>query len=185
MKKAVLFLSILTVCVSLGAQSLADLARTEKARRESYRGRHAVVIRSEDLMRVQKVPAVEVIRPEGEPTGAFETEGQPVEPGTASAAGEAANPQPGLSVPAMEPPAAEQSAPGTRAGANIALEAQLSAARELVDLLTLKMSALRQQYEHQDAMIPGYVIQEQLAETEKRLLKAQSQLARIEAQAKK
>ena len=174
MKKTVLFLAALTLSVSLSAQSLADLARKEKARRESYKGRHAVVIRNEELMRIQKVPAVEIRYPEGEFSGDFGTEEQPLEPGTASVSGEAA-----------EQAVIEESAPGPRPGPNIALEAQLSAARDLVDLLTTKINALRQQFEYQDTMVPGYVIQEQLVETEKRLLKAQSQLARIEAQAKK
>ena len=62
------------------------------------------------------------------------------------------------------------------------LEAQLKAANELVDLLTTKMAALRQQFESQDAMVPGYVIQQQLDETSQRLVKAQAQQARIEAQ---
>jgi uncharacterized small protein (DUF1192 family) len=44
------------------------------------------------------------------------------------------------------------------------------------------MNALRQQFESQDAMVPGYVIQQQLDETNQRLLKAQAQQARIEAQ---
>jgi hypothetical protein len=65
------------------------------------------------------------------------------------------------------------------------LEAQLKAADELVDLLTIKMNALRQQYENQDAMVPGYVIQEQIAETNQRLMKAQAQQARIQAEMNK
>ena len=44
------------------------------------------------------------------------------------------------------------------------------------------MNALRQQLEFQDAMVPGYVIQQQLDETNQRLLKAQAQQARIEDQ---
>jgi hypothetical protein len=44
------------------------------------------------------------------------------------------------------------------------------------------MNALRQQFEYQDAMVPGYVIQQQLDETNQRLVKAQAQQARIEAQ---
>jgi hypothetical protein len=61
------------------------------------------------------------------------------------------------------------------------LEAQLRSARDQVDLLTTKMGALKQQYESQDGMTPGYVLQQQLEETSQRLLKAQAQQARIEA----
>jgi hypothetical protein len=47
------------------------------------------------------------------------------------------------------------------------------------------MASLRQQFEAQDAMVPGYVIQQQLDETNQKLVKAQAQLARIEALAAK
>jgi hypothetical protein len=47
------------------------------------------------------------------------------------------------------------------------------------------MNALRQQYEFQDAMVPGYVIQEQIVETNRRLVKAQAQEARIQAEMEK
>jgi hypothetical protein len=65
------------------------------------------------------------------------------------------------------------------------LEAQFKAAQELVDLLTTKMNALRQQYEFQDVMVPGSVIQEQMAETNQRLVKAQAQEARIRSEMEK
>lgn len=41
------------------------------------------------------------------------------------------------------------------------------------------------QYEAQDSMVPGYVIQQQLDETNQRLVKAQAQQARIEAMVEK
>jgi hypothetical protein len=47
------------------------------------------------------------------------------------------------------------------------------------------MNALRQQYEFQDAMVPGSVIQEQMAETNQRLVKAQAQEARIRSEMEK
>jgi molybdenum cofactor biosynthesis enzyme MoaA len=73
----------------------------------------------------------------------------------------------------------------TLRGVEKALEAQLKAAQELVDLLTTKMNALRQQYEAQDAMVPGYVIQQQMDETGQRLARAQAQEARIRAEMSK
>jgi len=68
-----------------------------------------------------------------------------------------------------------------REGGNGTLEAQLKASKDLIDLLTTKMNALRQQYEAQDSMVPGYVIQQQLDEMGQRLVKAEAQQARIEA----
>ena len=183
MKKALLFLAILGLSVSLSGQSLADLARKEKARRESFRGRHAVVIRNADLRRVQKVPGVEITYPDAESGGIPETEGQAAEPGAAGAEETgAASSEASPSEPPPETAPGDEPSQGSRGAPNVALEAQLGAARELVDLLKTKINSLRQQYEFQGAMVPGYVIQEQLVETEKRLLKAQAQLARIEAQ---
>lgn len=193
MKKAFLFFAILGLSVSLSAQSLADLARKEKARREGFRGRHAVVIRNVDLMRVQKAPAVEITYPDAEAGEILGTEGPVSEPraagaeeagssGSSPGAADASSSQASLSGSPSETAPGDEPSQGPRGVPNVALEAQLSAARDLVDLLKTKITALRQQYESQDAMVPGYVIQEQLVETEKRLLKAQAQLARIEAQ---
>jgi hypothetical protein len=43
------------------------------------------------------------------------------------------------------------------------------------------MNALRQRYESQNSMVPGYVIQEQLDELNRRLTRAQARQAAIEA----
>ncbi len=60
MKRAALFVVVFGLAASLGAQSLADLAKQEKARRESLKGRHAVVVRNADLLKIQKAPAVQI-----------------------------------------------------------------------------------------------------------------------------
>jgi len=190
MKRLLIFLAILGLAVSLSAQSLADLAKKEKARRESLKGRHAVVIRNADLLRVQKVPAVQVTNPDEAFGEDLAGEGQDVDPETVAEADEPISLPSGSGAPGRRivpkvgpdgPPLAgvadrDQAEPGGT------LEAQLKAAAELVDLLSTKMAALRQQFEAQDAMVPGYVIQQQLDETNQRLLKAQAQQARIEAQ---
>lgn len=193
MKKLLVFIAVFGFAASLGAQSLANLAKMEKARRESLKGRNAVVVRNADLLRVQKVPAVQVVNPDeisGEVVSG-EGEGQDVVPGTVSGESEPANlpsgsgaPQSRRIVPSVSPNGplitGEENRDRSEGGAT--LEAQLKAANEIVDLLTTKMAALRQQFEFQDAMVPGYVIQQQLDETNQRLMKAQAQQARIEAQ---
>jgi 3-dehydroquinate synthase class II len=161
MKKALIVIGILGMSVSMAAQSLVDLAKKEKERRESYRGRHAVVIRNIDLLRVKKLPSVQVGNPDEAADEVPVGEGQDVEP---------------VTFPADYVQDREQ------AEYMKSLEAQLKAATEQVDLLTTKMNALRQQFEAQDAMVPGYVIQQQLDETSQRLVKAQAQLARIQAE---
>jgi hypothetical protein len=193
MKRLLIVIIVFGFAASLGAQSLTDLAKMEKARRESLKGRNAVVVRNADLLRVQKVPAVQVVNPDeiaGE-TVAAEGEGPAVEPGTVSEESEPANLPSGSGAPpsrrimpsvAPNGPLITGEANRDQAEGGGTLEAQLRAATELVDLLTTKMAALRQQFEFQDAMVPGYVIQQQLDETNQRLLKAQAQQARIEAQ---
>jgi hypothetical protein len=186
MKRSLLFIVILGLAASLGAQSLAELSKKEKARRESLKGPKAAVIRNVDLLRVQKTPAVEVAPPEAEttevlegeePLGATEggTAGEPS--GTGAPSGRRITPRVGPDGPLITGEANRDQSEGGGT-----LEAQLQGAKELVDLLTTKMNALRQQLESQDAMVPGYVIQQQLDETNQRLLRAQAQQARIEDQ---
>jgi hypothetical protein len=189
MKKILMLLAVLGLAASVGAQSVADLAKREKKRRESLKGQHAVVVKNEDLMRVKKVAAVQVSNPD-----AAVPEAQDVEPAT---------------VPSDADGAISPSSPGAASGRNIVprvaangplitgdanrdqaetggtLDAQLKSANDLVDLLTTKMNALRQQFEFQDNMVPGYVIQQQIDETGQRLIKAQAQQARLQAEMEK
>jgi len=190
MKKFLLFAAVLGLAASLGAQNLAELAKKEKARRESLKGRHAAVITNAGLLKVRKTGAVEVTPPEPEPAEMLAGE-------EAGAAAEATPPETETgalpsgtgapsrrNVPRTAPngPLITGEAGRDQAEGGGTLDAQLKAAKDLVDLLTTKMNALRQQFEAQDAMVPGYVIQQQLDETNQRLLKAQAQQARIEAQ---
>jgi len=188
MKRLLLFAAVVGLAASLSGQSLTELAKREKARRESLKGRHAVVVKNADLLRVQKVPGVEVTPPDtaaaedlaAETQGAVsgETESPASQPSGSGAPAARRNvPRAGADGPLITGEADRD-----RADGGGTLDAQLQAAKDLVDLLTTKMNALRQQYEYQDGMVPGYVIQQQLDETNKRLLKAQAQQARIEAQ---
>ena len=192
MKKALIFLAVLCFAALLGAQSVVDLAKREKERREGLKGRHAVVVKNIDLLRVQKLPAVEVIIPD---TAAGEEtlgEAQDVDPANISSDPDQAVPPSGSEAPPVRqivPPVAADGPTIIGSGESVdkpssgeTLEVQLKAAVDLVDLLTLKLSALRQQYEFQDAMVPGTVIQEQIVDTNQRLVKAQAQQARIQAE---
>lgn len=194
MKRMLVFAAVIALAASLGAQSLTELAKREKARRDSLNGRHAVVIRNADLFRVQKTPAVQVIDPDAVGAQNISAEGQDVQPATASEDTEPANLPSGSGASSGRRivPRVGQDGPLITGDVNRdqaegggTLEAQLKAAKDLVDLLTTKMNALRQQYEYQDAMVPGYVIQQQIDETNQRLVKAQAQQARIEAQLEK
>lgn len=168
MKRIWIVVAVLGLTASLGAQSLADLAKREKARREGL-ARHAVVIKNQDLLLIKKVPAVEVTRPEGE--------GWPAE--------EAQAPDQAVAAEGQGNEAAQEPAP---AGGNAAsgipegigqLQDQLKAADALVEELTNEMNSLRQQFESQNAMVPGYIIQERMDETSQRLSQALTRQAKI------
>jgi hypothetical protein len=191
MKKALILVAVLVFNLAVSAQSVADLAKREKSRREAFKGRHAQVVKNIDLLRVRKVAAVEITTPDRAvdetalaeiPEIQPETEGQEEEGGVLpSGSGAPSSRRIVPRVSADGPVLIEDSASGEPSFAGRTLDAQLKAANELVDLLETKMSALRQQFEYQDAMVPGYVIQQQLDETNQRLLKAQAQQARIQA----
>jgi len=195
MKRILLILAVIGLVASLGAQSVTELAKREKARRESFKGRHAAVIKNADLLRVRKVPGVEVSDPDAAVGEAALDETQGVEPTTVSSDTEPSVSPSGSGAPsgrrivprvaADGPSIMGDAATPDQAASGKTLEAQLNAANELVDLLTTKMNALRQQYEYQDAMVPGYVIQQQIDETNQRLVKAQAQEARIKAEMEK
>lgn len=177
MKRALIVVAVLGLTVSLGAQSLTELAKREKERRAQYRGRHAVVVTSRELALVKKTGAVVVTIPEtwpGDETAAG--------PEAAEAAYDG-----GLVNSRSDPGAAEETAAAAEAVEDPipdnaeALAGQLRAIDELVDGLTAEMNALRQRYESQNSMVPGYVIQEQMDELNRRFSRAQARQAAIEA----
>jgi len=194
MKRLLIVLAVIGFTASLGAQSVVELAKREKARRESLAGRHAAVVNNHDLLQVKKTSAVEVAIPvqEGSERALAEDQGtdaaalpsddaQSVPPSGSGA------PSGHRIVPSVSPngPLITGDLNRDQAEGRGTLEAQFKSANELVDLLTTKMNALRQQFEFQDAMVPGSVIQEQMAETNQRLVKAQAQQARIQAEMEK
>ena len=176
MKKALIFLAVIGLAASLGAQSLVELAKREKERRESFRGRHIVFVKNRDILQVKKVAAVEVTNPDAVP-------GDDLQGGAATDVSDDAGlaRPPSGSKAASRPTLMGDNAPTAATEGGGPLEDQLKAADELVDQLTTEMNALLQQYEAQNAMVPGSVIQQQLEETNQRLVQAQNRQARIRA----
>lgn len=176
MKRALIFLAVIGLAASLGAQSLVELAKREKERRESFRGRHAVVVTNRGLLLVKKVAAVEVTNPDAVPgddlQGAAATDISD-DAGLATA--------PSGSKAASRPARMGDNATDDPTEGGGPLEDQLQAADELVDQLTTEMNALLQQYEAQNAMVPGSVIQQQIEETNQRLVRAQARQSKIRA----
>lgn len=168
MKRVLVILAVLGLAAALEAQSLAELAKREKARRETFRGRHAVVIKNKDLLQVKKAPAVEVNNPAVTDDG--EQVPEPVDPSTDIAGGTGLRPRPA---------AGTEGDPGAEAEGGGPLEDQLKVVDGVVENLTNEMNALRLQFEAQDNMVPGYVIQQQMDELNQRLVKAQARQAAI------
>ncbi len=197
MKRLIAVLIVFGCATNLSAQSVADLARKERERREALKDRRATVVTNDDLLRVTKRPAVEVssrapgwdIVEADDPDRATGLESA-AGPGTVVSAPAAADegssrritPRVTSPGPSLMPDQEAVDQAGTGAGP---LEAQLKAAEELVDLLETKLAALKQEYEFQTSMVPNYVIEKQLNDTFQRLQKAQAQEARIRADLEK
>jgi hypothetical protein len=95
MKKIASFIAFAVFSTLLASQSLVDVAKQERERREKLKGKNVKVVTNADLQTIKKTPAIEIATmPPGEETAA-ETpaeaglpEGQPAE----AAAGRAAGP---------------------------------------------------------------------------------------------
>ncbi len=150
----------------LWSQSLAELAKKERERRESLKEKKAVVITNEDLARVKRKPALE--------TGAATVER--VEPPTAESVDQAA---PSRSASRVMPVTIDQVSPplfsGGAATEQQGLEERYQKAKEYVELLTLKLNALWQEFYSLDDMTPRDQIQQAIAETFLKLQKAQEE----------
>lgn len=178
---AALFLPLLLVSF-LQSQSLADLAKKEKERRAALKGKHAAVVTTKDLAKSTRRPAVEAAEQEQ----AAEEAG--VETGEAGA-------QAGQEGAA--PPAAQQAAEAAVEPEKAAAEAEKSAPTpqdiqkkqneladlaqqkaEMVDLLTLKLNSLYQEFYGLDNLKSREMIQVQISDTYDKLLKAETDSAK-------
>jgi hypothetical protein len=186
-----------TLCLTLllagflQAQSLADLAKKEKERRAALKGR-ATIITSADIAKVKKRPAVETAAVEQ--AAGEELAVQADEAGaTASQAGaEAATTVTGAEEAVVEPPAAEkpaEAAPPEAAPAMTDKDVQARALeltkavedkQERVDLLTLKMNSLYQEFYSLDNLKSREMLQAQISDTYDKLLQAESDARKAE-----
>jgi len=141
-------------------QSLTEAAKKEKERRESLKGKAGVVVTNADLAGTKKKPAVALQTPaEGEKPAAIPAV-KSVEPSS----GEAAPPV-DLQTEAKKKFDEKKSE----------LEGRLSKAKEMVELLDLKMNALRQQFYSFNSMTSKDQIQKQISETYQKLQAAQTE----------
>jgi hypothetical protein len=170
-------IAVLSVCLvligSLYGQSVVELSRREKARREGLKGRAARVVMNADLAALQKLPAATT--PE---TAAAKPE-TPNRPNQtpADATREDMSPAVAPNGPLLYNPA---DADSFKSGGN--LEARLKAAHEEVNRLTTQMNLLMQQINILNTMTPRGVYQQQIDETYQKLLKAQDEEAKLKAE---
>lgn len=190
MKKVIAFLVLAGFAATLSAQSVAELARREKERRASLKDRRVHVVTNDDLLRLNKKPAIEVAPTGWDTVEADEPDAPPEQPAGSvvsaepASAGTSRRITPRVTAPGPSLMGDTEATDQTGTGAG-PLDAQLQAAEELVDLLETKLAALKQEYEFQTSMVPNYVIEKQLNDTLQRLQKAQAQEARIRAEAEK
>jgi hypothetical protein len=180
---AALFLPLLLVSF-LQSQSLADLAKKEKERRATLKGKGATVVTTADLAKVKKRPAVESGNQEQTAEGGTEAaqagvaEGQAQEgatPPVTAGQAEAAGAQAGKA--ADETPPAENPAPSAqdvqKKQNELAEIAQQKA--DMVDLLTTKMNSLYQEFYGLDNVKSREMVQLQISDTYDKLLKAETE----------
>lgn len=166
---------ILGFAVSLQAQSLVELSRREKARRESFKGCLPAVVTNNELAALRKAPAVSSPAPDTAPQEAIPTvAGGPTGSGWAAASPATPSrsrrivPRVLPSGPSLVGEDGSPRGPSTAAD----LESRLRAVREEADLLTTKMNGLRQRFYRNDDMTPRDIIEREIAETYARIDKA-------------
>jgi hypothetical protein len=155
----------------LFSQSVTDLAKKEKERRAAMKGKTGAVITNADLAKTKKKAAVEVAEPD---KAAAEPQ----------ASGEAAAPpagQPAVGDKPAEPKPAENPPPGDQTTLSEKdfkarlneLATKAKDAQELVELLTLKMNSLWQEFYNLGDVKSREFTQFQISETYDKLTKAE------------
>lgn len=166
-------------------QSVTDLAKKEKERRAAVKGKPTSVVTNADLAKVKRKPAVEVVEPEktaAETQAAGETATPPAQEGAQTPpAGQAATAQkPAEQKPAEQQPAADQAAMSEKDFkarlSELATKAQQ--AQEMIDLLTLKINSLWQEFYNMSDVKSREYTQFQISETYDKLTKAEAEAAK-------
>jgi hypothetical protein len=154
----------------LSSQSLVDLAKKEKERREKLKGQKKIVVTNADLSNIKRGPALTTSR-------------QPSSTDASARTGESSDLS---SMDKAEPSGARSKTPGAGStdraepGQNEAAELELKwkNAREQVGLLTTRMNGLWQEFYSMDDMSSRETIQRQISETSLRLQKAKEDEAK-------
>lgn len=155
-------------------QTLVEIAKKERERRESLKGKKGMVVTNAELAKLKKKPALEIpLAAVESETGGSRPQEPPPEPlpETASQAGE----------PVLPGPSGEAAGKGPASGLPLnetslkTLQERWEKAREYVELLTLKMGALWQEFSNAENPGARESIQLAIAETFLKLQNAQEE----------
>ncbi len=155
----------------LYSQSLVELAKKEKERRENLKNKKSQIITNSHLNKIKRGEAITI--PPAEPNEEKAEESKKVSsppPLINTPTLITANPN----IPRKEEPAGPNSVEN--------LEEKWKKADEMVSLLNLKMSALYQKYYNGDELTPRQKIEKEIAETYQQLLEAQKEADKIKAE---
>jgi hypothetical protein len=170
----VVFLMLVSV---LSAQSVTDLAKKEKARRAAIKGKPAVVITNADLAKLKKKPAIEVSEPERpavEGQAAGETSPPAVQEETVPAQPPVEHRPVEQTLPADQPAMSEKDFKARLTE----LSTKAQQAQEMIDLLTLKMNSLWQEFYSLSDVKAREFTQFQISETYDKLTRAEADAVR-------
>ncbi|MFW6160397.1 MAG: hypothetical protein ACOC57_04565 [Acidobacteriota bacterium] len=143
------------------SQSLVELAKKEKERREKHKDKNVPVVTNADLQNLKKKPAIEV-------PYEIETETESSSPPELSTSR--------IRVTQAGASSSQDSASQERIDTKTeSLEEEWQKAREMVGLLTLKMNALWQEFYSLDDMTSRDKIQQEISATYLQLQKAQQE----------
>lgn len=166
---AIVLLPLILACF-LFSQSVTELAKKEKERRAAMKGRSGAVITNADLAKTKKRPAVEVAE-----TDKAATEAQAAAEAAPPAGQAAVGDKPAEAKPAQTPPPADET---TLSEQNFKarlseLATKAKDAQEFVELLTLKMNSLWQEFYNLGDVKSREFTQYQISETYDKLTKAE------------
>lgn len=169
----------LFLALSVTAQSLVEAAKKEKERRESLKGKKIIVVTNVDLVRVKKRPAVD--------TGILETSAEDQNKNATETNTAERPPQqtPDSGLNARSAQDLQNEAQKNYNEIKAELQAKWEKAKELGELLNLKMSALRQQFYSFNSMTPKDQIQKAISETFQKLQAAQAEEAKAKEELEK
>ncbi|MCR4396876.1 MAG: hypothetical protein NUW07_09125 [Candidatus Saccharicenans sp.] len=171
-------------------ENLAELAKKERERRESLKGKKVRVVTNRDLEKLTKAEAL-TLPPQSE---GGETAGLEARPLTLTQdESQARTPATVHRVTVENPPAQSPQGSGGnfpdvaqgRDAADVSLEEAWKKAQEYVELLTLKLNSLWAQFYGWSDMKTKDYIQMQISETYEKLTKAQEEEARLRQQYEK